>query len=162
MRRGQGDGDWEPSALELGVKLGKAQRKNKALEAQVKQLQEQLKSRQEPPARPPTPPPRSPGPLWTSPATGDPAPPPPGSAVYCGGSLWVGWEANRTRFETRETERAKQENYGRSKAVRKACGWKAGEEDPVLFRAAKGFWQGTDTHGAAGDGTVAGTHYVSY
>ena len=160
MRKGQGDGDWEPSALELGAKLRKVQRKNTALVAEVKQLKEQLElSREPPPPRPPTPPPRSPGPLWTSPVTGDPAPPPPGSVVSCSGSLWVGWEASRTRFEKREIERAKQEDRDRKKAVRKACGWKGGEEDPVLLRAAMGFWQGTDTKGAAGEGIVAGAHH---
>jgi hypothetical protein len=149
MRKGQGDGDWEPSTLELGAKLRKAQRKNKALEAQVKQLKGQLElSREQPPPRPPTPPPNPTGLLWTSPVTGDPAPPPPGSAVSC--------------FDKREIERAKQEDRDRKKAVRKACGWKAGEEDPVLFRAAMGFWQGTDTKGAAGEGTVAGaSHFIS-
>jgi hypothetical protein len=75
----KGPGRWRlgaqrgrPLELELGAKLRKVQRKNKALEAQVKQLKEQLElSREEPPPRPPTPPPRPPGPLWTSPATGD-------------------------------------------------------------------------------------------
>ena len=65
MRKGQGDGDWEPTALELSGKLGRANRKIKALQAQVKKLEEQQKLSQEPPPpRPPTPPPRSPGPLW--------------------------------------------------------------------------------------------------
>ena len=75
-------------ALELGAELRKVQHKNKAQEAQVKQLHERLKLREEqPPARPPTPPLRSHGPSWTSPATGDPGPPPPGSVASCGGSL---------------------------------------------------------------------------
>ena len=47
MRKGQGDGDWEPSALELGAKLRKVQRKNTALVAEVKQLKEQLTKREE-------------------------------------------------------------------------------------------------------------------
>jgi hypothetical protein len=48
-RKGQGDGDWEPTALELSGKLGKANRKIKALQAQVKKLEEQQKLSQEPP-----------------------------------------------------------------------------------------------------------------
>jgi hypothetical protein len=53
MRKGQGDGDWEPSALELGAKLRKVQRKNKALVVEMKQLKKQLElSREPPPPRP--------------------------------------------------------------------------------------------------------------
>ena len=142
MRKGQGDGDWEPTALELSGKLAKANRKMKALQAQVKKLEERLKlSEEPPPPRPQSPPPLSPGPLWSSPIAGPAAaaPPPSGSSVSCVGSLWIGWEANRARFEGREVEREKQENRTRGRDVRKAFGWIAGEEDPVLFQAAKGF-----------------------
>ena len=156
MRKGQGDGDWEPTALELSGKLGRANRKIKALQAQVKKLEEQQKLSQEPPPpRPPTPPPRSPGPLWSSPITGPPDPPPSGSIVSCAGSLWVGWEANRARFESKEVEREKQENRTRGRDVRKAFGWVAGEEDPVLFLAAKGFWKGAELKGIGPEAGVA-------
>jgi len=163
MRKGQGDGDWEPTALELSGKLGRANRKMKALQAQVKKLEEQQKLSQEPPPpRPPTPPPRSPGPLWSSPITGPPDPPPSGSIVSCAGSLWVGWEAHRARFESKEDEREKQENRTRSRDVRKAFGWAAGEEDPVLFLAAKGFWKGTELKGVAGAEAGMALYLFSY
>jgi len=48
MRKGQGDGDWEPDALELGGKLRKAQRKIKALEAENKKLRDAAKQKQSP------------------------------------------------------------------------------------------------------------------
>ena len=167
MRKGQGDGDWEPDALELGTKLRKARRKINALEKENAKLKEEAQARQErPPCGPASPPPGgTPGLLHTSPSSRFPSPPRP--AVSTGASfagtafstraVWVAWEANRGKCEAAERERALQEDYGRTKAVRKAFAWKTGEGDPVLMRAAKGFWQGTDTYGAAGDGTVPGT-----
>ena len=205
MRKGQGDGDWEPDALELGAKLRKAQRKIKALEAENKKLRHAAKQKQSPPPPSPTraevaaapsflsPPGNSrhrrcvyvaPGPnfthqeggpvlpagglpvgvfldpgipLHTSPTAGATDPQARIPPFVTEGPLWVAWEASRNRFEAIETERARQEERDRTKAVRKAFGWQKGEEDPVLLRAAKGFWQGTDTQGAAGDGVVTGT-----
>ena len=205
MRKGQGDGDWEPDALELGAKLRRAQRKIKALEAENKKLRHAAKQKQSPaPPSPPSaevavvpsflsPPGKSrhrrcvhvaPGPnfthqeggpllpagglpvgvfldpgtpLHTSPTAGATDPQARVPPFETEGPLWVAWEASRNRCEAIETKRARQEDRDRTKAVRKAFGWQKGEEDPVLFRAAKGFWQGTDTQGAAGDGVVTGT-----
>lgn len=205
MRKGQGDGDWEPDALELGKKLRKAQRKIRALEADNKKLRDAAKQKESP--APPSPPSAevaevpsffsppgtsrhrrcvdvAPGPNFSH-QEGGPLLPAgglpvrvcldPGTPLHTSptagvtdlqtrippfeteGPLWVAWEASRNRYEAIETARAHQEERGRTKAVRKAFGWQKGEEDPVLFRAAKGFWQGTDTQGAAGDGTVSGT-----
>ena len=58
-------------------------------------------------------------------------------------------EASRARHEKAESKRAKQEDRTRLKSVLSACNWQKETADPVLLRAAKGLWVGTETQGNA-------------
>ena len=80
--------------------------------------------------------------------------PPP---IPTGFALCAAWVENQSRHEKAEDTRVKQEDRNRLACVLSACGWTKDTADPVLLRAAKGLWWGTEEKGSAdGDGTWRG------